>query len=901
MLFKKNKKKAKWVLGAILSILGSIGLCPNGAFAALEQTKLQAPSSAVTSAASSKSSHNDKDNDFTIRYKPGPPPGFSDAIIDQAQMTYVSVYYGNQFMGNFMATFTRDWLRFEDVSAVAKVIPGLDKVAEFEKDISGKLPTHVNALCQPRQPSQPLCQVPKPDPVSLVFDQGSYKAYVFIDPKLLLVNKLKLNTLPASTSAFSVMNQMNTSLSSSSSSQSINWLNQAYFGYHNQRLLLDTSLAANHYKTLSGADSTQQSDQTSGSLNINRLAYGTVIGDKLYQGGILTTFGSDFLTTQQILGISFQNSYQEYGALGDTLNTQLGTPIVVYLSLPSQVNVYRGNNLIYSANLSAGRQQLDTTGFPVGSYEVTLKIQDSLGQTTTQTQYFVKQSGFYGQDWHYYLLLGLQSKTSGFYSAYPMQTLYPSGFSVNVPQFKSQLVVNYFAQQKLASYLGLQTDFLSDFQSAYGSLLINWYLPAQLTLSPGLLLTTNGYYGEELQANWNNSWLSLGFSGIKFQSHDSDQENANKLADPDAFFPLPNTNYQVNSNIGLNVLNTNLSLGYILSDSYTGNRFQTYSANVTRSIYNDGGTNALFTLLFTHSDQDNTLSANLNFNFFTPSQWSFSASVGQDWSKTQGDTTNQQATSIQLQASKAINYDAQRQLLTSLNYNYQQEANSLTASMTYQSPWLAMTANLVHNWSNLNSASTTLFSANLNSSFVYADSHFSFGYSPGDWFSGVIIDAQSDVASPVNVYVNGSQVATVYTNHPQPIFLMPFKTYQISINPAGKQLLSYSSVPKVVTLYKGNVQTLTWHLGRQYLLFAQIVNAKGEPLQNWLLNNPGEFDTTDASGFIQAGLSTRKHQLHFKNIEGQACVVDLPQDLQIKEQVLVLKKPLTCLPVSNTE
>ena len=73
-----------------------------------------------------------------------------------------------------------------------------------------------------------------------------------------------------------------------------------------------------------------------------------------------------------------------------------------------------------------------------------------------------------------------------------------------------------------------------------------------------------------------------------------------------------------------------------------------------------------------------------------------------------------------------------------------------------------------------------------------------------------------------------------------------------------------------------------------------MVDEQGKPLPNLLLENKNEFDTTDETGYIQAGITTAQHNLVFRSIDGDTCTVSLPDKLKPKEGVIVLDKPLVC-------
>ena len=77
-------------------------------------------------------------------------------------------------------------------------------------------------------------------------------------------------------------------------------------------------------------------------------------------------------------------------------------------------------------------------------------------------------------------------------------------------------------------------------------------------------------------------------------------------------------------------------------------------------------------------------------------------------------------------------------------------------------------------------------------------------------------------------------------------------------------------------------------------------NEEAFPLQGanvTLLNTNGdEYGmSTDENGFIQTSLLPTKHRLNFKSIDGKSCSVQLPEKLNIDNNLLVLDEPLVCV------
>ncbi len=844
---------------------------------------------------------NNKSNN-TLQFAPGPPPGFSAAVLDQEQTTLVSVYYGGEFVGNFMASFTQNWLQFANPSQVQASIPGWIHPKAMAPEFAAKLPVHTDHVCrfdQPHpDPRSSLCTGLTPQTMGLVFDANNYKAYLFVNPDLLKPESLTQKPLAPSSSGFSVFNQMGFAVQTSGSSKNLSEANNLMLANHENRLFLLSNFNYTHSQYSNTSFSPAGSSNTS-VLNISQFGYGRVIDQKdLFQAGILSTIGDDFISGMPLLGASWQNSYWGVGNDTTQLVSQMGTPVYVDLTLPSQVSLYRGGELLYSTHLDVGRQQVNTSTLPEGAYMLTIRTTNSLGQESTQQLYFVKQQNFSDQSYHYTAMLGAQSKTAG-YGTFSNAT---KSFTVSAPQFTDAPLFNYNGTVQLSSALGVTETFLSNFEGVFSSTGLNWYLPYQFNFQLGGMVSNQETTGGMTGLSWNDNSWSASVNALKtFTSLSQDQLEARYNNPSQYFYPMSGQDYTVNSNLQYR----NLGFGYTLSQSVLGGLNRSGSINYTQTLYQGSMSNVFMMLNLTKSNDDTSINLSLNYNMFTDNNLDAMLSYGYQQTRIpagSGSTGSSTSTSQSFSGNvtKTVQFDSYHSLQMGISGNQQGETRSVNLQSSYLSPWLNTAASYARAYDSEGVTGTQIqstFSGTLNTSFLYADHHLGMGYSGSQWFTGIIINIKAPVSAKVAVYVDGTQVAVVNTNMPQPIFLTPYKTYHITVVPLGSTLLSYNAMPKSATLYQGNVETMTWSMGQQYLLFAQVYNAQKQPLANWLLENKNEFDTTDNTGFLQASVTTNEHVLTFRSIDGQTCVATLPVGMKIAEQVSVLKTPLMCEPV----
>ncbi|AUZ77451.1 hypothetical protein C3405_20325 [Aeromonas hydrophila] len=127
-------------------------------------------------------------------------------------------------------------------------------------------------------------------------------------------------------------------------------------------------------------------------LDDRRIAAGMVSTWDLQTLGVVTG-----LSTGRIYGASYGNQAQSRKQKADASTT----PVQVFMPANGEVRVYREDRLISLQNLAIGNQNIDTSAFPSGVYNVTVEVYVDGRLTSTTTQRVTKLGGSLGftQEW----------------------------------------------------------------------------------------------------------------------------------------------------------------------------------------------------------------------------------------------------------------------------------------------------------------------------------------------------------------------------------------------------------------------------------------------------------------------------------------------------------------------
>ena len=141
--------------------------------------------------------------------------------------------------------------------------------------------------------------------------------------------------------------------------------------------------------------------------------------------------------------------------------------------------------------LAAGNQYLDTSSFPVGAYQIQLRITDQFGQQHIQSQFFIKQPdrGLSGR-FNYKVGIGFVQKANqngvgvniGSSDSSNLHKSFTHPIYTNIPIFTWDWVL------KLTDKISLKNYLISDTKATYGTVSLDNYL-GPLHISPGVIFS----------------------------------------------------------------------------------------------------------------------------------------------------------------------------------------------------------------------------------------------------------------------------------------------------------------------------------------------------------------------------------------------------------------------------
>ena len=110
----------------------------------------------------------DNSDDYKIKTKPGPPPGFEE--LANSQTTAVDIYYEGKLLGSTIATYTPTSIELESPGEVVSFIPRISNKVKVTSALSGTLPINSDKVCL--SDIQRDCGYLEPPVAVVIFDES---------------------------------------------------------------------------------------------------------------------------------------------------------------------------------------------------------------------------------------------------------------------------------------------------------------------------------------------------------------------------------------------------------------------------------------------------------------------------------------------------------------------------------------------------------------------------------------------------------------------------------------------------------------------------------------------------------------------------------------------------------
>jgi Mat/Ecp fimbriae outer membrane usher protein len=569
--------------------------------------------------------------------------------------------------------------------------------------------------------------------------------------------------------------------------------------------------------------------------------------------GLLRTEGQFFASSVDYAGITLRTSPNVF-LNRDTLR---GTPIEVFVPSRSRVEFFRGKRLLAVDDLDYGLQEIDTSNFPQGSYDVDIVITEDNGRVIREKRLFTK---------------------SGLLEAGPIPI-----FSLELGNLRDRRSVSSIPVGQLGLTWRL-LDFLQLNGSAYGTEDLQLGATEFTALYKGVILQGGYIHSNNNDAaymatvagninflNWNFT-IREAIKGFSSQEVFSSTPNESEILDPfdeirdpvnsDDFNVLPNTISNINGSVGVQHGDFRLRYSYnsneAVSRGVTQKRYS-YGPRFDWTFYRRVKTQLNFQTSMLDTEEGRKFIGFVSFNYRF-GKYSFEENV-------------QHRDEARLNESRvltSLNYDSKtfsgrgtrarltdelitREVKESAEGRVHEVRNRLEVDHTNDVSQLRGFARDLQSSEN----DSTSIGLDLNTNFTVDKDASIRVSSPPLQDSMVLVHVKgSSAVGDIDIIINGQVRDTIKAGGTAAVGLTPFQVYRLNIRPAeNAKLLDYDSDVREFSLFPGNMVKETWTVEPIYIGIGRLVDEAGNPLPWTRIKGPKHYTITEEDGVFQAELS----------------------------------------------
>ena len=788
-------------------------------------------------------------NDFVISSS-GVPKGFED--LAGPQFNQIDVYYQGKFLISTEATYDFETLTFHDPETLVSHISNLIDRDHIKKHISSPLPTNTDKLCLSHN-SDLDCGKLEPNIVGIIFDEGHFRADIFINRRYVETQFIESSKyLPAAADKFSTIHNLNLNLSGTDAIEdTFNIQTNSIVSFGETRLL-----AQSNY--------TDEEDLLIDEISLQKDYQGWEAEAGVFESEARST---NFFSQVDITGFRAKTSLNTR----TDIDTSSGTNIFIFLDVRSRVEVFRNNRLIDARFYDAGNRQLDTSRFPDGAYQISVRIREETGGERTEQYFFVRNS----------LLPPINEPVLfaevGKVNELQQETLLPDTIDDSIAHAGGAF--------RISENIAVEAEVLSTEKQQMvqaGVVHVGSGLQSQINV----MTTTESDWGIAVRENYatNSFSLDLDFRYI----HQGD----NDIVDFDEFDLVTRDTTQATASLVHELFGGRTFWRYRHLDLSDSEKSETYSVNYRKQLLRRQHYQLDWEFGASRDTDDYLINTKLEFTFRKKNNI-FRLSGGAQRTKTNNSRENDVISNARWQHTKRN--PKYGRLQSQLFHIKEVDFNTVGLNLTSESRYGFNEIEV----NRTNNDGENTFGYALRSQLSLASDFNTASLGGAQRNNSAIIinlDGQPQGAK-FEVYVDRQSVGFADVGKSTVIPLAPYETYDVRLESRSDTFLAFDQTPREVTLYPGNVNSLIWQVDRVLVLIGKIVDIHGQPIKNARINNVDTFAGTDDRGWFQ--IETGKTQsLEIQQKDGAICKVNLG-DYNQEEDVHVFDE-LVCSDISTT-
>ncbi len=762
------------------------------------------------------------------------PPGFEE--LSKPQRSLVDIYYGGRYLGSQLATFTPQTIRFSDPALIIRQIGDISDRILVTEGLAGEIQTHSDQVCY--QLGQVDCGVMEPPIASVIFDESRFRVDVFVNRRFLLTREANVSKYlpPSDAKGLSFMQNFAAAFSGTRSDVD-DADNDDYSIYGNSLLAKgENSLRANW-------DYSRNQHFSVSSLYGQREFEGVS-----YRAGMVSSegFGLSFTSDRILAGVRLGSSNN---TRTDT-NFSGGMPLDVFLTTRGRVEVRKDNRLIASYFLEAGSQQLDTSAFPSGAYDIDIKTFDEQGNLqNTETRFFAKQFDLPPEgEWRYFLETG--------------KVMNRAGDDV-LPEMTDQVLARAGVSRRIVETLAGTFSAAINTESALGEAGL-FHLGYRYEINPSIMVGSNGAYGFNVIARY--TFGDVAFNASHRQLWNDDYDASQVEEDLPAL--LGESFRQSSYSLTTPVYTGNAS--YRFSENKTGDEdvTRTHTVSYRANLYRIADMDIDLDASYSQSDDDKIALLALTFRLRNDN-WAYR--VNPKAERRWNDNNNTRSERARLQATWDDNDIFDSTVRAGLGVEAGTGDELYDARLEVGNTWGRGDVAVNHVQGDNN---TTSYTASFRSSFMTNGKHIALGGEQSAE-SALMVNVNGSDGDVFDVTINGQRRGYAVVGRPSLVPLSPYEQYAVSISPAGEAMYDFDERERSVTLYPGNVVSLDYDAVALQLLFGRLL-MDGQPLTSAKITGGLYPADSDDAGLFQLELRADKKVIDVQLQHGQVCSLPVP-------------------------
>ena len=765
------------------------------------------------------------------------PEGFE--ALSRPQRSLVDIYYGNRYLGSQLALYTPGTIEFSDPSRIVQLISDINDPVLITSALSGQLNTNTEQICITE--GQNDCGILTPAVSGVIFDENRFRVDVFINRRFLATRSANVSKfLPPSDADYSFMQNFSAAVSGFESDNNTRSEDYTLSG------ISVFSKGENSLYTRWDYSKTQH-------LSIDSLYAQREFEGIHYRSGMMSSdgFGLSFSSDRPLLGVRIASSTRTRTDTGFSS----GTPVEVFLPLRGVVEVRKDGRLVTSYFLEAGNQQLNTSAFPSGAYDIEIRILDDQGAVqSVENRFFAKEFDLPPEgELRHFMEAG---KVMRYNATKPL------------PEITNQFIARAGISQRLTDTLATTVSAaINSKQSLVEFGLFN--IGYIYEFSPSVMVGNNSAYGINLtgrlrfgEYTLNGNYRQLWNSQYEKKSEDDELNYPDLLSSPFR---------QSSLSINRSVYNGNISYRFSENASATNTAVtRTHTVGYRTSLYRVQEMDIDMDISFSQSGDNKVGLVSFNFRF-RDDQWSWRANprAEQRWNN----DVHSRRERIRLSGTWNDGDLFDSTVRANVGVDAGTGDERYDARLELGNTWGQGNIALNHV---VGENTVTNYAANFRSSFMTNGKQSAIG-GENQANSALMINVEGKKNDTFDVVINGQRQGYAIAGRPSLIPLTPYQQYTVSLTPTGSQLYELDEKERTITLYPGNVVSMDYNATPLQLLFGRLLY-NDTPLTGATINGGQQLVTSDDYGLFQMEISSDKTTIDVMLSNNTTCTLSLPEE-----------------------